>query len=41
MKILVAIVVSLFTIISWCAIGFWSKYSEDLENKVKGEKNRL
>ncbi|WP_280515488.1 hypothetical protein [Bacillus sp. NTK074B] len=41
MKILVAIFVPLFTIISWCAIGFWSKYSEDLENEAKGRGNRL
>ena len=38
MKVIVALVVPLFTILSWCAIGFWSKYTEELENKRTEEK---
>ncbi|MFI8684806.1 MULTISPECIES: hypothetical protein [Rossellomorea] len=35
MKIMIALAVPVLTIISLVAIGFWSKYSEDLENELK------
>ncbi|MGM0844928.1 MAG: hypothetical protein ACQEUT_08120 [Bacillota bacterium] len=34
-KIVAAFAVSILTIVSWLAIGYWSKSTEDLENANK------
>lgn len=33
MKLLIALAIPILTIISWLSVGYWSKATEDLEEK--------
>ncbi|WP_275887820.1 hypothetical protein [Bacillus sp. P14.5] len=38
-KIIAALAVPILTIVSWLAIGYWSKSAEDLENETRNNDN--